>query len=86
MNKTIKDWPQISRYCDWDYFREHLNKMVDFDCFGIYPQNTLLEINFWFNYDIQVNWIKKDEIQRLKDRQIRERYSFNCFNKILWEK
>ena len=81
MNKTIKDWPQITRYCDWDYFRKHLYNMDNYVIEWIYPQNTLLEINFWFEYDVQVNWILKEELEQEKERHEWEKYSFNCFNK-----
>lgn len=81
MNKTIKDDPFITRYCDWDYFRKNYPLMEEYDLKGICKENTLLEINFW-DYDLQVDWIKKGAIEEEKERHEWERYVFNCFNKL----
>ena len=80
MNKTIKDEPFITRYCDWDYFRKHYPLMEDYEIWNIYPENTLLEVNFW-DYDVEVHWILKEALEEERERHEWERYSFNCFNK-----
>lgn len=83
MNKIIRDWPQINTYYTREYFWRTYNKFLEewYVIQGIYTENTLLEINFWFEYDIQVNWIKQDVLVKQKEKQEREKYAFNCFNR-----
>ena len=62
-------------YCTYNYWYENENKIKEkWDIFSITGSNTILQINFGFDYNLHIEFIEKWELDRIKERELFDDY------------